>query len=156
MIRFSFFRYWVNEAPEVNPFFNFAFAAHNLKATYTSPFGTFEIAPWPGWHEDAIATLCGFPLDRLQWSHRNSHRLDLIPLPPVAAIDPEDALTERGRGHLVNGKVLPVENRHFNHWNTDPWRLDYGGNGGELAAGTVYLLPYYMGLYHGFIEKPGK
>jgi hypothetical protein len=32
----------------------------------------------------------------------------------------------------------------------------YGGNGDELAAGTVFLLPYYMGLYHGFIEKPGS
>ena len=62
--------------------------------------------------------------------------------------------TRRRRGNRVNGKVLPVENRHFNHWNTDPWELDYGGNGGELAAGTVFLLPYYMGLYHGFIQKP--
>jgi hypothetical protein len=50
--------------------------------------------------------------------------------------------------------VLPVQNRHFNHWNTDPWHLDYGGGGNELGAGTVFLLPYYMGLYHGFIEKP--
>ena len=56
----------------------------------------------------------------------------------------------------MNGKVLPVENRHFNHWNTDPWQLDYGGNGSELAAGTVFLLPYYMGLYHGFIERPAQ
>ena len=23
--------------------------------------------------------------------------------------------------------MLPVENRHFNHWNTDPWELDYNG-----------------------------
>ena len=51
-------------------------------------------------------------------------------------------------------KVLPVENRHFGHWNTDPWDLDYGGNGNELDAGTVFLLPYYMGLYHGYIAKP--
>ena len=55
-------------------------------------------------------------------------------------------------GYRVCGKVLPVENRHFNHWNTNPWALDYGGNGRQLASGTVYLLPYYMGLYHGFIE----
>jgi hypothetical protein len=53
----------------------------------------------------------------------------------------------------VNGKVLPVENRFFAHYNTDPWRLDYGGDGRELASGTVYLLPYYMGLYHGFIKE---
>ena len=54
----------------------------------------------------------------------------------------------------VNGKVLPIENRHVGHWNHDPWHLDYGGNGHELSAGTVFLLPYYMGLYHGYIEKP--
>jgi len=23
-----------------------------------------------------------------------------------------------------------------------------------LGSGTVFLLPYYLGLYHGFIEKP--
>jgi len=156
LIRFSFYRYWINEAPERNPFFNFAYAAHNLEATYTNPFGTISVAPWPGWHQDALDTLRGFPLDRFAWPHRNSHRLDLVPLGPVAAADPEEPFSDRGRGRLVNGKVLPVENRHFNHWNTDPWRLDYGGNGGELAAGTVYLLPYYMGLYHGFIQKPGS
>jgi hypothetical protein len=48
--------------------------------------------------------------------------------------------------------VLPVEERHFNHWNTDPYELNYGGNGQGLASGNVFLLPYYMGLYHGFIE----
>ena len=68
--------------------------------------------------------------------------------------DLDERNRRRSRGHLVNGKVLPVENRFFNHWNTDPWQLDYGGNGNELAAGTVFLLPYYMGLHHGFIEKP--
>ena len=101
-----------------------------------------------------MATLYGFSLDRLNWPHRNSHRLDLIYVPPVRSQDLEDLDRHRQRGHRVNGKVLPIENRHFNHWNTDPWQLDYSGNGQELAAGTVFLLPYYMGVYHGFIEKP--
>jgi hypothetical protein len=47
--------------------------------------------------------------------------------------------------------VLPVDERSFAHWNTDPWRLDQGGDGRELAIGTVFLLPYHMGRYHGFI-----
>lgn len=151
-IRFSFFRYWANEASELNPFFNFAYAAHNLDATLTITWGTFPISPWSGWLEDSRSTLYGFPLDRLNWPHKNSHRLDIIPLGRVQSRD----LYEPGssRGHRVNGKVLPIENRHFNHWNTDPWQLDYGGHGDELAAGTVFLLPYYLGLYHGFIEKP--
>lgn len=154
MMRWSFYRYWVNEAPEMNPFFNFAYAAQNLDASTSSVWGIFPVKPWPGWHEDAMVTLYGFPLDRLNWAHRNSHRLDVVFLPAVRSGDLETPDQPHQRGNLVNGKVLPVENRHFNHWNNDPWQLDYGGDGNELAAGTVFLLPYYMGLYHGFIEKP--
>lgn len=152
-MRYSFYRYWANEAPEMNPFFNFSYAAHNLTAHATNPWGRFPLAPWADWHGDAMTTLYGFPLDRLDWPHRNRHRLDLRWLEPQASVD----LYEPDRGHRgfhANGKVLPIENRHFNHWNTDPWRLDYGGNGSVLGAGTVFLLPYYLGLYHGFIAKP--
>jgi hypothetical protein len=155
LIRYSFFRYWVNEAPEMNPFFNFAYAAINLDAVVTNVWGTFPLEPWEGWKEDALASLYGFPLDRLNWPHRNSHRLDVERLSLQKSKDLYEA-RGGGRGRRVNGKVLPVQNRHFNHWNTDPWRLDYAGNGNELAAGTIFLLPYYMGLYHGFIEKPGS
>ena len=153
MARFSFFRYWVNEAPETNPFFNFAYAAQNLDATITNVWGAVDLRPWPGWHEDAMATLYGFPLDRLSWAHQNSHRLDIVTLPRVGSQDVENP-DRVPRGQRVNGKVVPVENRHFGHWNTDPWRLDYGGSGDELGAGTVFLLPYYLGLYHGFIQTP--
>jgi hypothetical protein len=154
LIRFSFFRYWIIEAPEMNPFFNFAYAAQNLNSTFTNPWGKHSLDPWPGWHKEAMETLYGFPLDRINWPHKNSHRLDIVFLPPERSRD-LDGLDQRGtRGHIVSGRVLPVQNRHFNHWNTDPWRLDYEGTGNELAAGTVFLLPYYMGLYHGFIEKP--
>jgi hypothetical protein len=152
-MRFSFFRYWANESQELNPFFNFAYAAHNLEASMTITWGTFPLAPWEGWLDDSRATLYGFPLDRLNWPHQNSHRLDLVRLGQVKARDLYEA-DRAQRGYRVNGKVLPVENRHFNHWNTDPWHLDYGGDGNELASGTVFLLPYYLGLYHGFIEKP--
>jgi len=156
MIRWSFYQYWVNEAPEMNPFFNFAYAAQNVDAASSSVWGSLAVKPWPGWHEDAMATLYGFPLDRLNWSFHNSHRLDVLFLPRVRSGDLASPDQPHQRGYLVSGKVLPVENRHFNHWNTDPWQLDYGGSGDELAAGTVFLLPYYMGLYHGFIEKPAR
>lgn len=152
-VRYSFYAYWANEAPELNPFFNFAFAAHGRGQKINNVWGEFPVEPWSGWQEDSMATLYGLPLDRLNWPHRNSHRLDVVRLPLQKSKD----LYEPGnasRGHRVNGKVLPVENRHFEHWNTDPWDLDYGGNGGMLASGTVFLLPYYLGLYHGFIAKP--
>jgi hypothetical protein len=156
MMRYSFYRYWLNEAPEMNPFFNFAYAALSLDASAMSPWGGFPVKPWPGWHEDAMSTLYGFTLDRLDWPLRNSHRLDVLFLPPIRSRDLESPDEQHRRGNRADGKVLPVENRHFNHWNTDPWELDYGGNGSELGAGTVFLLPYYMGLYHGFIQKPGS
>jgi hypothetical protein len=153
-LRYSFYKYWTIVQPEKNPFFHFAYAAHGLGQSVTNPWGTHPIEPWDGWLEDSMDTLRNFPLDRLNWPLRNSHRLDIVPLRRQQAVDPYDPMSE-GRGHLVNSKVLDVENRHFNHWNTDPWRLNYGGDGRTLASGTVYLLPYYMGLYYGFIREEG-
>jgi hypothetical protein len=152
-IMYSFFSAWINEQPEMNPFFNFAFAAFGIDFLHADQWGSRRLAPWKGWLEDAMTTLQGFPLDRLNWASQNSHRLDILPLPrQQQTVDVTDSARQR-IGFRVNGKVIPVENRHFNHWNTNPWELDYGGNGQGLASGTVYLLPYYMGLYHGFIEE---
>jgi hypothetical protein len=152
-VRYSFFAYWANESPELNPFFNFAFAPFGLGQSVTNVWGVFPVTPWDGWLKESQATLEELPLDRLNWPHKNSHRLDVVPLPRQKSKDlyePQDS----GRGHRVGGRVLPASNRHFGHWNTDPWDLDYGGNGGELASGTVFLLPYYLGLFEGYIQKP--
>ncbi len=147
----SFYAAWRNEAPEGNPFFHFAYASQVHGTEVTDPWGRYSLMPSGDWLKDSMNTLKGFPLDRLNWASQNSHRLDIVALPPNNSIDllQEDT---RLRGHLKSGKVLPVENTHFNHWNTDPWSLDYGGSGNTLASGTVFLLPYYMGLYHGYIR----
>ena len=58
-----------------------------------------------------------------------------------------------GKGHRRNGKVLPIDERFVNHWNHDPWRLDEGGGGTEMADGVAFLLPYWMGVYHGFVKE---
>ncbi|MBX3734540.1 MAG: hypothetical protein KF791_18340 [Verrucomicrobiae bacterium] len=153
LARYSFFAYWANEAPELNPFFNFAFAPFGLGQSVTNIWGTFPVTPWDGWLRESQATLEDFPLDRINWPHRNSHRLDVVALPRQKARDLYDP-DSRPRGGRVNGRVLPVSNRYFTHWNTDPWQLDYGGDGSELGAGTVFLLPYYLGLFEGYIQKP--
>ncbi len=150
-ILFSFYCRWTLEEPEMNPFFNFAYAAVGLDTTYTNVYGAYSLNPWEGWLEDSVRTLTGFPLDRVAWPRTNSHRLDIIRLPRLQASEPHDAPIHN-RGYRNNGKVLPVEERFFGHWNTDPYTFDYHGRGRELASGTVYLLPYYMGLYHGFIK----
>lgn len=155
-ILLSFFSAWTNEFPEKNPFFNFAYAAHGLNATYSDQWGEHDLNPWDGWLEDSIDMLQGLPLDRLNWPSQNSHRLDVTFLPRQQATrDITDAEWNR-LGLRNTGKVLPVENRHFNHWNNNPYELDYGGNGRVLGSGTVFLLPYYMGLYHEFIQETGN
>ena len=152
---FSFYSAWVVEEPEMNPFFNFAYAAFGLTAHYQDLRTPVALAPWQGWLDDSLATLEGFPLDRQNWACTNSQREDLVRLSRHATRELSHAHLKGSTGYRVNGKVLPVENRHFNHWNTDPWQLDYPGNGQILGSGTVFLLPYYMGLYHGFLqEKP--
>lgn len=151
--RTAFYAYWQNEAPEMNPFFNYAYAAVCEGLVMRNQWGGFPLSPYGDWRGDSLATLRGFPLDRLNWPLRNAHRLDMVRLPLAQSRDFYEPGNE-GRGHRPDGRVLPVENRHFNHWNTDPWQLDYGGRGDVLGSGTVFLLPYYMGLYHGYIAKP--
>jgi hypothetical protein len=151
-MRYSMYTYWRLLQAERNPLFHFAYAAHGLGAKHETPFGESSIEPRRGWLEDSVQTLIGFPLDRIDWSHRNSHRLDLVDLPLPSRTQPGEQSDKR-RGHLVDGKVLPIENRYFKHWSADPWRLDYSGDGRRMASGTVFLLPYWMGRYHGFIAE---
>lgn len=150
---YAFYSYWILEFPEMNPFFNFCYAAFGVDRKYTNPWGTHDISPWAGWLDDAVDTLRRFPLDRFDWRHTNSRRLDVVRL-TRQTYDPYE--TEfRPTGHRVNGKVIPVDERYFNHWNHNPFELNTGGGGRGLGTGAVFLLPYYMGLYHGFIKDEG-
>ena len=145
----AFHRYWLLERPERNPFFDFAYvAAARAAGGGDLPASAGGLAA--AWLDDAVDALVRLPLDRRQWPHANAHRLDVRRLPEAQSIDP--GVPDRvPRGLRVDGRVLPVDERSFAHWNTDPWRLDTGGDGRELASGTVFLLPWHMGRYHGFI-----
>ena len=149
---FSWNMYWVVEQPEMNPFFNFSFAAMCDGIEYTDPWGTSEMGPTGPWHEESMETLYRFPLDRHNWRHENEGRLDVDPLPKWTY--EHDRTPSSGKGWRYNGYAIPVDETHFNHWNYDPFFLNTGGSGNGLADGAVYLLPYYMGLYHGYIAKP--
>ena len=150
----SFANSWRQEEPEMNPFFNFCFAAVAMDVNYQNCWGTFDLSPWPSWLADSLETLKRFPLDRFDWRHTNHHRKDIVFLTDHAA----DIIqgTSRGKGYRRNGKVIPVDERYFNHWNHSPWQLDSGGSGHTVGTGTVFTLPYYMGLYHGFIERASR
>jgi hypothetical protein len=139
------------EQPEMNPFFNFTYAAVCSDIAFTNTYGTHHLAPSSGWLDDTVDQLKRFPLDRRNWGHKNNHRIDIVRLHEANRNFDESSFD--GKGYRVNGKVIPVDECYFNHYNYDPWRLDTGGNGQGLGCGTVFLLPYYMGLYHGFIVE---
>lgn len=144
----SFHNHFQNEQPEMNPVFNFLYGALAMGQTFSDAYGAEDLSPKGEWLEDAVETLKRLPLDRVDWGMKNSHRKDIRPLAPH--------LRERGGrgvGYRVNGKVLPIDERYVGHWNHDPWSLDYNGGGRTLGEGSVYLLPYYMGLFHGFIRE---
>lgn len=145
---FALHNYCRLELPELNPLFNFICAASLRGQSYQTAFARLELGLAGPWLEEAVDTLKRYPLDRVDWRLTNSHRKDIVPL----AAGLEDAET-RGRGCRRNGKVLPIDERFVEHWNHDPWRLDQGGQGLVLADGASFLLPYYMGLYHGFLVK---
>jgi len=97
----------------------------------------------------AVDTLKRYPMNLVDWRLTNSHRLDIVPLSPIART-PGD---KTPKGHLRDGMVLPIDERFIDHWSDDPWTLDTGGAGMQLTEGSPFLLAYYMGLYHGLIVE---
>ncbi len=149
----AFHSYWRLEAPERNPLFDYLYAAVGDGVELQTAFGPADLSPFGAWREESLDTLRRMPLDRVNWPHRNGHRLDVRPLPVAATRD----LFERpaagllSRGACVDGSPVPIDERSFDHWNHDPWQLDTGGDGRTLAPGTAFLLPYHLGRYHGYI-----
>ena len=139
--RQAFHRYWRHVEPEGNPFFAFAYAASCDGQVAQTPWGPLDLSPAEGWLDDAVEALRRFPLDRVRWGIQHSHRLDLLRWPG-----------ERARGARRDGRALPLDERWVEHWNQDPYALDYPYAGELLADGNAYLLPYYLGRYHGFLK----
>ncbi|MGE0128002.1 MAG: hypothetical protein AB7U82_07980 [Blastocatellales bacterium] len=119
-------RAWQVERPERNPLWNFIYAVGS---------GAKEFD-----RDDAVRTLREIPIDQISWTVTNSHRLDV----------PMDTLADRfNRQQALI--VLPYDELPMDKWNGNPYRLD-GGNGGRSEDdGAYFLLPYWMGRYHGLI-----
>jgi len=125
--RESLERSWQVERPERNPLWNFIYAAGTGSAEFdldTSILGLQEI-----------------PMDLISWTMANSHRLDV----------PHDPLADRFRREqaLV---VLPADERSVMKWNGNPYSMDGGDGGRSEDDGAFFLLPYWMGRYHGLIK----
>lgn len=123
-------RSWQIERPERNPLWNVIYAAG-------SGAKEFDRA-------ESLRTLQEIPMDMVEWSVKNSHRLDV----------PIDPRPDRGgrRQALV---VLPYDELPMSKWNGNPYRLD-GGNDNDGRSeddGAYFLLPYWMGRYHKLIGE---
>ena len=151
MYAISLARYWQDAKPEMNPVFNFIYAASCTGQIAVDAFDRLDLSPRGSWLEDSVDTLKRYPFDRLNWRHTNGYRKDIIPLPMFSA-------EPRGRrGHLLgvrrNGKAIPIDENFVDHWNHNPYELASGGAGDYVADGASFLLPYYMGLYHGYVVE---
>jgi hypothetical protein len=113
--------------PEHSPFYNFLYGA----LTQGRPCDAAAVQ----WLQDA-------PWDLRHWTMRNSHRADI-------RHDPEP-----GRfGEKQSLHVLSPRERRVSKWNHNPYALDGGSDGMSEEDGTFWLLPYWMGRYHGIIAK---
>jgi hypothetical protein len=121
-------RSWQVERPERNPLWNFIYAAGTKAAAFD--------------REESVRTLAEIPMDQIKWDVRNSHRLD-VPMDPMA-----DRFKRRQA--LV---VLPYGELPMSKWNGNPYNLDGGGGGRSEDDGAYFLLPYWMGRYHGLISR---
>jgi len=121
-------RAWQVERPERNPLWNFIYAVD-------SGAKEFDRA-------ESVRTLQEIPMDLIEWTVTNSHRLDV----------PRDLLADRF-GKKQSLIVLPYDELPMTKWNGNPYRLD-GGNGGRSEDdGAYFLLPYWMGRYHKLIGE---
>lgn len=89
-----------------------------------------------------IENLQEIPTDRRIYQTRNSHRADVRFSSNPNRFD-----------RPVLTRVLPADERCFKKWNADPYEPDTDGDGRSEDDGAAYLLPYWMGRYHGFIHE---
>ncbi|NLF58359.1 MAG: transcriptional regulator, partial [Candidatus Hydrogenedens sp.] len=105
-------------------------------------FATATVAPYVVDYAGAVENLRQIPTDRREWAMKNSHRADV-----------RFAVHPNRFGKPVLTDVLPADERIFVKWNADPYLPDGGGDGRVEDDGAAFLLPYWMGRYHGFITE---
>lgn len=110
---------------ENSPFYSFIYGA-----TTGAPCRT----------EAAVETLRDWPWELIDWQARNSDRHDVR------------LRTALGERRIETDRVLPMSERPLMRWNGNPWSPD-GGNPASEEDASAWLLPYWMGRYHGLISE---
>lgn len=131
------------ERPERSPLFHFIYAAGRQANRWTEPEKRPTeafVAPEQYDRDECLAWFRDVPQDTTIWSFKNSDRQD------VAV-----ALKNR-HGRMASDTALPPSERRVMRWNGDPYELDGGAGGSVRDDGAAILLPYWMGMYHRFID----
>ncbi|MDP6125414.1 MAG: hypothetical protein QGH20_06645, partial [Candidatus Latescibacteria bacterium] len=81
------------------------------------------------------------PMSQIRWGYDHRLREDVH-------VDPQ--WVEAGRPRL--NRPLGPHETEWARWTSNPYQLGNGGGGTEEGDGVVFLLPYWMGRYHGWIE----
>lgn len=111
---------------ENNPWFNFLYGALTGEDCETGP---------------AVAHLRDWPLDLRVWSYQNSQRADLRTPPGYVA----------PKGGTKAFPPRETEPLRWDHWTM---QADGGTGGNDVVEPASWLLAYWMGRHHGFIEAP--
>jgi hypothetical protein len=111
---------------ERSPFYNFLYGAMTGR---------------PCAVEDALLSLEEWPWELINWTIKNSHRQDV-----TLRFFPMD------RNRLETTRVLPFSERRVMRWNGDPFEPDSGDEGRSEEDGAAFLLPYWLGVYNGYIS----
>jgi hypothetical protein len=119
-------QWWENERREDNPLWTFIYAVAQPRVAVD--------------FESAARTLYRMPMDTIDWSVRNSQRKDVA----------MDSVRDRF-GHAQARTLLPPDERPVMKWNANPFDVDSDAGGRGEDDGAAFLLPYWLGRYHGFL-----
>ena len=119
--------WWKNIRREANPLWTFIYMTGRPDAKVD-----LAAAAW---------TLYRMPIDTIDWIVRNSHRADIVWASHQDRHGRREALT-----------LLAPDERRVMKWNGNPFVVDGGDGGRSEDDGAAFLLPYWMGRYHGFLS----
>jgi hypothetical protein len=118
--------WWENMVREENPLWTFTYAL-------AQPNAPVDLG-------SAVRTLYRMPVDTIEWTVTNSDRGDVIMDRTADRFKRRQALT-----------LLPPDERPVMKWNSNPFDVDGGSDGRGEDDGAAFLLPYWMGRYHGLL-----
>ena len=120
---------WSQVRPDRNPLWNYISVASGAGGMT------------PAIRDESQRTLERIPMDMIEWGVRNSHRIDV-------QIQREN--DRHDRRQLT--AVLAPDERPVEKWNSNPYRPDGGAGGNGEDDGAYFLLPYWLGRYHGWVK----